>query len=208
MDVTLLAMAHQFAELINRDMLGRIAMEGDNAAIMATYAAIPGDHLEIGTLHGGTAVLVALMKSALNLPGRVVCIDPLNGYYKSHKGYGPDNLNDTLLPVPVTPETVMNNARKFGVLDRIEIVQACSCPWPVVEGRRFTTAYIDGDHWGDYPTRDWQNCAKVTDRYIIFDNVDDRHPSVQSAVNLAISSVCWRLVELKGITAVMEKVCQ
>jgi len=208
MDVVMLTLARELVQRINREMTGRIACEGDNSAIMATYAAIPGDHLEIGTLHGGTAVLVALMKSVLNLPGRVVCIDPLNGYYKNRKGYGPANMDDTLLPVPVTPETVMKNANKFGVLDRIEIVQACSCPWPIVEGRRFTSAYIDGDHWDDYPTRDWQNCAKVTDRHIIFDNVDDRHPSVKSAVTLAVSSVNWRLIELKGITAVMERVCQ
>lgn len=202
MDVNTLTLARVLAQRIAKEMRGRICDEKDNAAMMATYAAVPGDHLEIGTLHGGTAVLVAMLKEALGVKGKVVCIDPLNGYYVE-RGFG--KLIDGFSLVPVTPETVLYNADLFGVRKRIEIVQANSCPWPVVEGRRFATAYIDGDHWGDYPTRDWINCAACVDKFIVFDNVDDQHPAVKEAVNEAIQTPGWRLVLLKGITAVMEK---
>lgn len=202
MDVNTFALARDLTTRITNEMRGRIAVDFDNAPMMATYAAIPGDHLEIGTLHGGTAVLVALLKKTLGLPGKVVCIDPLNGYY-ANRPFG--EADDTITHVPVTPETMLYNARLFDVADRIEIIQKTSNPWPVQKGRRFSSAYIDGDHWDEYPLIDWTNCAACVDEYIVFDNVDHKHLAVQHAVTEAVKNPAWRLVLLKGITAVMEK---
>ena len=47
---------------VKANMLGRIADEQHNTALMAVAAICPGDHLEIGTLHGGSAIVVALLK--------------------------------------------------------------------------------------------------------------------------------------------------
>lgn len=169
------------AEKVQRDMLGRMALEHDNAIIVARYAARDGDHLEIGTLHGGSAILVALTKQLLGFSGKVVCIDPLDGYYKNTMR----GMNyDPITQVPVSLSTLQENVKRLGVTDRIEIIQARSIPWPIRD-REFETAYIDGNHWDGVPMLDWLNVRKVTRQYVAFDNCDPKHPDVVTACECA-----------------------
>jgi len=191
-----LPLARQIAEYIDVTMLGRLALEHDNALIMACFAAVDGDHLEIGTMHGGSAILVAMLKRELGLSGNVTCIDPLDGYYAGTRYACPA---DPLTHVPVTIETIRENERRFGV--KLDVIQAKSIPFPVA-GRRFATAYIDGDHWGIAPVMDFINCMMVTERYIIFDNCSAPHPDVMRACEAA--EAAWRPVLRQGITCVVE----
>ena len=193
--------AQTLEAVISQRIWGRIASEQDNAAIMACFAAIKGDHLEIGTLHGGTAILVAAMKKKLQLPGKVVCIDPLDGYYIGmDRGYETDPLTN----VPVSIDVLYDNITRFDMQDRIEVVQKKSNPFPLKD-RRFTSAYIDGDHWGDMPMIDWQNVSRITDRYVIFDNCDKAHPAVLDACLTATLSHKWINIYRQGITCVFER---
>lgn len=203
MGLEYLDLALTIEKKIQAGIHGRIASDGVNSAIMASFAAIPGDHLEIGSLHGGTAILVALLKKELRLPGMVVCVDPLDGYYVGNKTLeypvDPDS------GVPVSMDIFQENVNHFEVADRIEIIQKRSDPFPVNSGRRFSTAYIDGDHWGYAPQKDWNNVNGLVDRYIIFDNCDLAHPSVLDACLQAVFTEDWIRCYKNGITCVFER---
>lgn len=190
---------------VGSNIHGRICYQQSNCdyLLKAVCQAGDGDHLEIGTLHGGSAILVALAKQSLGLRGNVICIDPLDGYYKGTKFEFP---TDYVTRVPVTREILEENLEKFGVIDSVQVIQAKSVPFPdCLALREFASAYIDGDHWGEVPYQDWLNVSMRTRRMVVFDNVDSGHPAVEAAVEAACRDDCWRIVLRDGITAVMER---
>lgn len=180
---------------VKANMLGRMADEQSSTAMMAETILRHGDHLEIGTLHGGSAIAVALLKKQYGYSGRVVCIDPLDGYYTGTR-YAAQN--DYVTGVPVTLDTIRENERRFGV--ELEVLQVKSLPFPV-RGRTFATAYIDGDHWGDMPVIDFVNAAMVTSEYITFDNCDRKHPDVVRACEIAEKT--WHPHRREGIACIV-----
>jgi hypothetical protein len=182
-------------EYVKEHMLGRIADEQGNTALMAQTTLCDGDHLEIGTLHGGSAIVVALLKKRYGFTGRVVCVDPLDGYYTGTRYAFPV---DFVSKVPVSLETIRENERRFGV--ELEIVRARSIPFPL-HGRRFATAYIDGDHWGDVPLMDFINAAWITDKYITFDNCGAKWPDVTRACGIA--EWVWQPYKREGIACIV-----
>lgn len=144
-----------------------------------------GDHLEIGTLFGGSAIMSAFVKQ-----GKVVCVDPLDGYYEKGK-------LDPITNLPVTRKAFEQNVAHFKVGERIELVQKSSNPWPtVLEGREFTTAFIDGDHNGTGPLSDWLNVSKQikSGGIVMFDNCAIKYPAVQSACITASATHGWKVV--------------
>ena len=133
------------------DLLTELVQRGGN-----------GDHLEIGTLFGASAIHAALYKKEKGLGGKIVCIDP----------FEPGLLTPTIRERCVcdpTPEIVMENAKFYGVADRIEIIKTKSKPFPI-KGRRFATTYIDGDHTFSGAYSDWENARQITDVAILLDD--------------------------------------
>lgn len=187
---------NKIIENVKANMLGRMAEERDNVLLVAATAACDGDHLEIGTLHGGSAIVVALIKKQFGYSGRVVCIDPFDGYYPNSKRY---HKLDILTHIPVTVETLRENMRRFGV--ELEIIQAYSDPFPITN-RRFATAYIDGDHWNGMPLKDWNSVKGITDKFVTFDNCDFNHPDVLTACNIAERE--WLPYKREGITCIVK----
>lgn len=190
---------------VKKNINGRIADEQNNTLKVMEYAVLAGDgdHLEIGSLFGGSAICVALAKRYYNLDGKVVCIDPLNGYYLERFKYS----DDLVTKMPVDLETFLSNIEMFGVEDKIEIIQKNSYPFPnELSGIRFVSTYIDGDHWDDAPMRDWMNVKDITEKYVIFDNYDELHPSVLSAGEIAIKDDKWENEYSGGITLVLRKI--
>lgn len=190
-------------------MIGRVANKiGDtrypSLETLLKYVEKAGDghHVEIGTLFGGSAIAVALLKEALGYSGMVVCIDPLDGYYSQ---YAPraDQI-DTQSGYPVTKDTLVDNLQMFGVENKVVIIQKRSED-VILDGWEFVTAYIDGDHIGDAPYRDWKLVKDVTTKYIVFDNYDDIHPDVRSSCAKALQHPLWDLQEISGITCVLSK---
>ena len=167
-----------------------------------------GDHLEIGVLHGATLIMAALVKEVCGLEGFVIGIDPMQGYYPA----GPANPNgvynergDTLLTneidgvsrTPVTGEIFWENVRYFNVEHRVILVKEFSHPWPAaLDGARFVSAYIDGDHYRDGPLHDWQNVHPRTSKLVWFDDCNPHCPGVQRACEVASQTPGWRMVEL------------
>lgn len=170
-------------QYVKENMIGRIADEHDNTLLMAETTLCDGNHLEIGTLHGGSAIVVALVKKEYGFTGKVYCIDPLDGYYlKSNCPQKWQEKIDPVSKVPVSLDTLKKNMKIFDI--ELEVIQSSSIPYPLND-EVFATAYIDGDHWGDAPTLDFMNVYPHVERFITFDNCDSKHPAVQSACNQA-----------------------
>jgi len=186
---------------VKKHMTGRMCDEENNVLQMLEACQIDGDHLEIGTLHGGSAVAVALMKMEYGLSGKVVCVDPLSGYYMGLKRGKPI---DPYSGTPVSRAVLEKNARTFRV--ELEIMQMKSD-----EAfdefrhtrRRFASAYIDGDHWGDAPLRDLYECMNIVSTVIAVDNYDRRHIEVMQACDTAAKY--WEAQPHTGILYVLRK---
>ena len=195
----------EIVRYVSDNIVGRLAntygdIELDNVHVLLDFVsrAGGGNHLEIGTLFGGSAIAVALLKLQLGQTGVIVCIDPLNGYYKM------DGSGDDISGIPVTSETLFGNIEKFFVEDRILVMRAYSqlCSNLNIP---FSTAYIDGDHKHGAPLSDWLLVKDMVSKYVIFDNCDDKHPDVQTACYTANNDFEWKCVYSKGITYVVER---
>jgi hypothetical protein len=194
--------------LVGSKIIGRLAnkyrdIELDNVHVLLDFIsrAGGGNHLEIGTLFGGSAIAVALLKLQLGQAGVIVCIDPLNGYYKM------DGSGNDVSGIPVTPETLFRNIENFFVEDRILVMRAYSqlCSNLNIQ---FSTAYIDGDHKRGAPLNDWFLVKDMVSKYVIFDNCDELHPDVMSACEYAELDTDWQCVYNKGISFVVEKIVE
>ena len=192
-------------ESVREGLHGRLACRNPVLLAETIRAAGDGHHVEIGALHGGSAILAALVKKRFGLGGLVYTIDPLDGYYNGSKfACHAVGVKD----VPVTKDTLTSNLEAFGLLDDVVIVQARSIPWPQeLQDAYFTTAYIDGDHWQEAPWLDWQSVSVRTDKYVIFDDAeDDIYPAVLDAIALAASDESWELERNQGGMAVLRRV--
>ncbi len=199
--------------LVKSDILGRVAnvmdkKETNNVEVVMEYALRAGggrggNHLEIGTLFGGSAIAVALAKKQYNQPGMVVCVDPLNGYYQDRR---PDpSMIDGPSGVAVTPETLFENIETFGVGDRVLVLRSKSEAIANLVDMEFTTAYIDGDHKDGVPWQDWGRVRNIVSRYVIFDNHDESYPDVMAACEWVVYNPDWQCVYQEGISYVVER---
>lgn len=191
---------------VEEKLVGRIANKMgdkrfDSVEIIMNYVykAGGGNHLEIGTLFGGSSIPVAIFKNTLDQEGLVYCIDPLAGYYER-------GLVDRQSNQEVTPATLFKNIEKFKVGNRMMVMQAKSIPFPKFSHIKFSTAYIDGEHKFGVPLQDWNNVKGLVARYVVFDNCDDKHPDVQEACEVADNDPNWKMVYDQGITFVVERV--
>lgn len=165
---------------INEKINGKSAMTPQDAAILAQAVrnAGDGDHLEIGSLFGGSAILAALTKKLYGLSGGIVCIDDLE--------MTGDNV-------------ILKNAALFGVDDIITVYLVKSNPFPFQ--RRFVSTLIDASHDYGWCLADWKNAKQYTDKYIIFHDYDPSHMGVVDATKEAMQE--WRPVFLAEHTLVL-----
>ena len=196
---------------VKRDIKGRVANlrykeDTNNVEVVMEYVlrAGGGNHLEIGTLFGGSAIAVALAKKKYEQSGMVVCVDPLDGYYQDK--WPRANMVDKVTKIPVTPTTLFQNIDTFGVGDRVLVLRSKSDAIANLVDMQFTTAYIDGDHWGIEPLNDWNLVRNIVNRYVIFDNHDEAHEGVEIACAAATIDPDWRCVYQEGISFVVERV--
>jgi predicted O-methyltransferase YrrM len=191
---------------VSQKIRGRLANTyGDirlnNANTLLKYVALGGhgNYLEIGTLFGGSAIAVALLKNELWQDGMVVCIDPLDGYYFRRTAIEIDQSG-----FEVSPATLFYNIDEFGVGNRIMVVKSYSEDVYYLD-MDFTVAYIDGDHHGFAPTNDWILVKDKTSKYVIFDNCDDKHSDVKRACRMAATDQNWEHEATDGISFVVRR---
>ncbi len=172
---------------------GRAADGGISLPFLISMAqqAGDGDHVDIGSLYGASAIGVALMKKELGLKGDVYCIDPYDTEKRDRTVLAAhDNLKSD---VSASAEALLANAEHFGV--ELKLVQAESEPWPEeLKDNTFVSAYIDGDHVGKAPTQDFENLRGRVSGYIGTDNFEEEYPDVVKSMIYAMDTEEWFLL--------------
>ena len=101
---------------------GRFAMWYKDAEAVYNIASIPGNYLEIGTAHGGSAIMASKAKKE----GNIYCVDPLESSYSY----------------------VLKNFEKFGV-EGVTLIRKMNPPLPEeLDGLEFSAVLIDANHTG------------------------------------------------------------
>ena len=168
-----------------KSILGNKLVQDSHATGLLSQAvanAGHGDYIEIGSLHGGSAITAALVKKVFNLTGFVFCIDP-------------------------APKGILENAKLFGVEEDIRVFRGTSEEYFEKVSSPFKCAFIDGDHRDPYPLEDFMKLSKVVVRYIIFDDYDKSEPGVETAVRYAMDyEGLWNPVHISNAIAIFEKI--
>ncbi len=165
-----------------RDRLGKqLIQDSETTALMAqtVYNSGDGDYIEIGSLHGGSAITAALVKKEFYLEGSIFCVEP-------------------------KPRNLLDNAKLFGVEDRIQLIKSYSYQVNL-SNLKFTCGFIDGDHRSPHPWDDWIYLKGVVSRYIMFDDYDKSEVGVQEAVRLAMCDFDWTTVHIAGSLVILNK---
>lgn len=180
--------------------LGRTIITLEDAGVLAQTIlwAKHADHIEIGTLFGGTAILAALVKKHFGMHGMIHCVDPLD---KRPTPFFADRSSSTM----ATRDSLFENAAQFDVEDRIILHQSPSKPWPLDRDMRFGTGYIDGDHWNGMPAHDWKIMRDICTLAVVFDDYCIGKPEIVDVVSEAASDPRWMLVRISGMSAVMKR---
>ena len=170
---------------------GRAADAGASLPWLASMvaAAGPGDHVDIGSLFGASAITAALVKKKLKLDGLVYCIDP---FLPRQLVAMPPGMDPKIFEG--NPEALMRNAEKAGV--ELKLIQKSSDPWPdELKDLVFASAYIDGSHIDGMPKKDFLNLRGLVTSYIGWDNYDESYADVLNAANFSFSNECpdWSL---------------
>lgn len=171
--------------LVSEQMIGRLAMSGEDARLIEKYAALSDSWMEIGTLWGGSAILAALANPRLS----VICIDPMTGYYGEQDSWIPDERAPQGLRKPST-KTLRANLVLFGIEDRVRLIERSSIPWPAA-GLRVDGILIDGDHSPEVVREDIRNAQKTASKFILCHDTDDGN--VNKAVEETIGT--WREID-------------
>lgn len=177
---------------------GRAIFFPHEAGVLAqmVFDARHSDHVEIGTLFGASAILVAMVKNEFSMHGNVYCVDPLE--------MRKFTLGDLGTGSRATSKVVMKNAEQFGVADRIKLTLAPSYPWPL-EDKTFGTGYIDGDHWNGMPHKDWISLKDRVKYGIVIDDYCHGKPEVHDVVMEAVNDPDWMIVHVAGTMAFLRK---
>lgn len=153
-----------YTELVGRihnEINGKFLIHPSRAMFLAKILdSYDGPHLDIGTFHGGSAILAALLGK------QVVTIDLFDGFYGQDMSHLPDY-------VPVTQETAQENFRRFGVENLITCFKG---DVSVLNGGRFSTALLDGEHMAPFVFEEWNIIEPMIDNCAIIDDTDDYYP--------------------------------
>lgn len=182
------AFALDLHKRINAGIDGRVCMYPMELAglLYAIHSAGDGDHLEIGTMWGATAIAAALLKEEYGLEGKVVVVDPFS------------DMDAESMRKP-SADTFWANAERFKVQHRLELVQKYSAPWPL-DDHFFASALIDGDHRAPWPLTDWEN-VKEHAGVVIFHDYIEREAAVFETVTRVMNDPAWDVLIVAERTA-------
>lgn len=169
-------------EDINSKMTGRVALLSEKeAALLEQIAAIPGDHIDLGTLWGGTAILAALAKQQAGVKGKVYTVDFMQG------GYWADGDPSAGGQRP-SEAAIRGNLEKFGLVDQVTLIKAASDPWPVPASVHPTSVLIDCDHTYEGCFRDWKAVRALRPQFVAFHDFNPvTHPGVTMVVDVIMA---------------------
>jgi len=134
-----------------------------------------GDHLEIGTLWGGSAMAVSFVKSS----SRIYCIDPCNK-------------TDSFVGKTATEERVRENFAKLNLNIHLYVQKHPPMPSELAD-HRFDTCLIDGSHKAHAVQANWLDVKNRVDRYVIFHDIHMK--GVRPIFDMACEDKDWKLTE-------------
>jgi len=200
---------------IQQRMIGRHC--GDLGDKLAQYCSIVQfvrstgaeafDNIEIGTLFGGSCLTKLFAMRDLGVRGKVICIDPMDGYYGQS--------TDPITGMEVNSKILYRNLEIFRFSgESIELRQTFSNSDQAYAGLnegRFATLMIDGDHSYDGVIHDWECYRRFIgiNGFVLFDDYDDPSwPDVTNAVNKIINSDSqrWRSCGRLGTTFIFQRI--
>jgi len=161
------------------------------------------DNLEIGTLFGGSCLMKLFALNDVGIPGKVVCIDPMSGFY--------GRKTDFISGLPVTPEIFFENIEGFGFsTERVELRTCRSDAVDALSGLEefhFGSVMIDGDHSYEGIQNDWHLYSElVAERGLILidDYAEEAWPHITIFVNEFLDNEdrIWRRRGLIGTTLI------
>lgn len=147
-----------------------------------------GDHLEIGTAHGGSAIAAALAMDFVDREGKIVCVDSMEG----ELAHG-------------SQDKFWENVRALGVEDRMEFIQQKSHPYPLGE-RKFGSALIDGDHSTEAVINDWKNVSNVTFSHIMFHDYGQIFTVLKAVRDVVLHDESWAMSHACGWSLIMKRI--
>jgi len=181
-------------EPISEEMVhGKPIMVREDAGLLSQIIYnTQGNHLEIGSGYGGSALIALRTLDWLLRKDKITCIDPLKNQQKH-------------VVLKYSFEDFSENVEHFGYKNRVELVRSYSHPFPEeLKGRRFSTALIDGNHSYSFVLNDWNNLKDIVDDYIMFH--DYIKPKVARVVKEnAAHDKDWEVVAIHGWSAVLKR---
>jgi len=127
---------------------------------MECVANTTGDYAEIGSAWGGSAVMAGMAMEAVGRPGIIVCVDPFG------KETELEGINQRL-------QQFWKMMIHYGIQQRVFAFKQHNPPFPLAAYyHTYSVSLIDGNHYGDSPTDDFNVFAKRTTDYILFDNAE------------------------------------
>ena len=193
-------LAHEISDVLAKNG-GRAADDGISLPFLGSmvYLAGDGDHVDIGTLYGASAIMAARIKERFGLKGTVYAIDPYDPVLREDQAGPQPGMQGKL---SATPEEFWKNVEEFGLKDRIRLIQKKSHPWPEeLKDNVFASAYIDGYHQGTGPWDDFLSLRGRVTKYMGCDNYEEEYPDVVDAMMKAANTEDWFLL-YKNVTFV------
>lgn len=162
---------------------GSVFMHDDELRMLTRVIGwAQGDHLEIGSMWGGTAIAACVGKEQAGQDdAKVVCIDPFVE-------------TDAATRARPTERTFWENIDAAGFRDKVELHVCPSAPWPLHPDRRFGSVLIDGNHTAPWPETDWESARHVTDLILLHD-VNWHAPDVARLHQRVTGGSEWRMRE-------------
>lgn len=185
---------------INSKMIGRLATFPEELDLLVKYTEIEGDHLEIGCLWGGTAILTALSKIKKKVSGHVYTVDFMQGgmWVKGDHEHGYE--------IP-SLEKIMQNIKTFRVGKRVSVIVDKSNPLPIPKDVKPVTVLIDGDHREAGCLLDWMNANHLKPEYVLIHDCDEIHPGVQKVVEyITAHEPEWEMIEQAKSMVVFKRI--
>ena len=170
------------------------------ANLIAEYGE-DGDHVEIGSLFGASALVAYRTKVELKQKGKVYCIDPMVFDEHEYCVRIDGNKSQKILLRHQHQIFVDNTKNCSG----INLIRERSYPWPLPKEQRFSTALIDGWHYGDGPLNDAKTLVEVVDNAIMIDDVVPSYPDVYRAFLYLCSHPDWFIIGKQNRVAVFLK---
>jgi len=137
--------------------------------------------VELGTLFGGSCMLFLSASNKLFANARIICIDPMNGYY--------GNERDPTSGALVSPRTFWKNIERMKIPKQIVELRRCHSyqneAMSGIDDDSIDILLIDADHSHEGVLKDWRNYHKRVrpGGIVIFDDYNSpEHPGVKVSV--------------------------